>query len=81
MNYLAIMLGTQFLVVCANIGISPYFQCYHEKTGGIDWGTQNRFILPDPKEKLRLHVGNNRERCAIKMLEEDYVMVGNSSYL
>jgi len=69
-----LVIGALLLAGCAN----PYKQFYTDNTGGMDFFKNGYAILPSNGPQLMR--GGNQDEDAQKMMEDNYVLLGYSSF-
>lgn len=75
LNRLIITLLIAFLLQgCA----TPFAQFYYDRTGGVDLTKAPSIVLPTGKPQV--YRGNDPEQDALKMFEDNYNLVGYSSF-
>ena len=73
-KFLGIFLFLILLQGCS----SPFTKYYNDETGGVDPTKSNALILPTNEPKL--YYGEDSTKDDLKMREDNYVQVGNSSF-
>src|SRR5262245_36116984 len=74
-----VSLVTVFLFAALLQGCAtPFAKHYHDQTGGIDLSKLPHVILPTGEPQV--HRGGNPENDGLRMLEDNYGLIGYSSF-